>query len=138
MKKHAQNKIKTNAHQRERYIRWQNYRITQLSFSINLFLSFAAASLAYAINIKLENKAHADMPIDPVIICWAYSALIGCLAMISKLCDYRYTARKIKHGGAGYKFMANHCGHFTWGWFWGLVVTYAIGGYLFVGGIINN
>lgn len=38
-----------------RYVRWQDHRITQLSFAANLFLGFAVASLAYAINLKLEN-----------------------------------------------------------------------------------
>lgn len=35
----------------ERYVRWQDYRITQMSFAINLFLGFAVASLAYIINL---------------------------------------------------------------------------------------
>jgi hypothetical protein len=39
----------------ERYLRWQEYRINQLSFAINLFLSFAVASIGYAINLKLSS-----------------------------------------------------------------------------------
>lgn len=57
--------------QQERYVRWQDYRITQLSFSINLFLGFAVASLAYAINLKLGPQPHSAIPLVTVILWWA-------------------------------------------------------------------
>jgi hypothetical protein len=90
----------------ERYIRWQDYRITQLSFAINLFLGFAVASLAYAINLKLEGKTHGNVPLETTIIWWAISAAFGGVATMSKLLDYRHTARKIKDGGCFNSFMA--------------------------------
>lgn len=121
-----------SAEQKERYIRWQDYRINQLSFSINLFLGFAVASLAFAVNIKLENKPLGILPIEPVILCWAYCTGVGCIATISRLLDFRYTTRKIKDGGAFNAFMAKYCGPVTWGFFWGEVLTYAIGGCLFI------
>jgi hypothetical protein len=120
----------------ERYVRWQNYRITQLSFAINLFLGFAVASLAYIINLKLEQKAHGSIQLETVIIYFAVSALLGCIATMSKLLDYRYTARKIKDGGRFNAFMARYCGPVTWGCFWGQVVSYTIGAYLFIHGAL--
>lgn len=117
---------------RERYVRWQGYRITQLSFSVNLFLGFAIASLAYAINVKLEHKSHASIPLETVIYWWTASAVFGAVATITKLLDYRYTALKIKDGGLFNAFMASYCGPSTWGMFWCQVASYAIGAYLFI------
>lgn len=126
-----------DADQKERYIRWQDYRVTQLSFSINLFLGFAIASLAFIINIKLESKPHGAIPVEMVMNLWVASAVLGCFATLSKLLDYRYTTQKIKDGGAFNTFMAKYCGPVTWGCFWGQITVYAIGAYLFVAGVAN-
>lgn len=123
--------------QQERYVRWQDYRITHLSFAINLFLGFAVASLAYAINLKLENKPHGSLPLETTILWWAASAAFGCIATMSKLLDYRYTARKIKDGGSFNTFMAMYCGPVTWGSFWVQVVTYATGASIFILSVVN-
>ncbi|MPY01358.1 hypothetical protein [Salinivibrio sp. VYel4] len=123
--------------QKERYVRWQNYRITQLSFSINLFLGFAVASLAYAINLKLSSEADPAVPLGCVIILWSVSAAFGCAATVSRLLDYRYTAKKIKEGGGLNAFMAKWCGPITWGFFWVQIFTYAVGAYLFIQGVVN-
>lgn len=123
--------------QKERYVRWQNYRITQLSFSINLFLGFAVASLAYAINLKLGEVTHQALPLNCVIIVWSVSAGLGCVATVSRLLDYRYTARKIKDGGYFNTRMAKCCGPVTWGCFWLQIIAYAIGAYLFIQGVVN-
>lgn len=122
----------------ERYVRWQDYRITQLSFAINLFLGFSVASLAYVINLKLEIKPHSDIPLELVIIWWAVSAGFGCFATMSKLLDYRHTARKIKDGGRFNTFMAKWCGSVTWGSFWVQVISYSVGAYLFIIGVIHT
>src|SRR5229473_6544650 len=103
-----------DADQNERYVRWQNYRITQLSFSINLFLSFAIASLAFVINIRLDNKPHDTIAIDLILACYAASAALGCIATLSRLLDFRYTAQNIKNGGAFNAFMATYCSPVTW------------------------
>lgn len=123
--------------QQERYVRWQDYRITHLTFAINLFLGFAVASLAFAISLKLENKSHSSIPFDTTIIWWSVSAAFGCVATMSKLLDYRYTAKKIKDGGSLNSFMAKWCGHITWSSFWIQVVAYSVGAYLFIDGVIN-
>lgn len=123
--------------QRERYVRWQNYRITQLSFAINLFLGFAIASLAYAINLKLENVAHHGIPLEIVIVWWSVSAALGSLATVSRLLDYRYTTKKIKENGRFNTFMAKWCGPATWGCFCVQIASYTVGAYIFIVGVIN-
>lgn len=121
---------------KERYVRWQDHRVAQLSFSINLFLGFSVASLAYIINLKLSGN-ESNLPINLVMMLWAISALLGCMATISRLLDYRYTARKIKSGGKFNVFMAKHCGPVTWGCFWSQVIAYTTGSILFISGVLN-
>ncbi len=124
--------------QKERYVRWQNYRILQLSFSINLFLGFAVASLAYAINLKLSsNLGNPDLLIF-IIKWWSWSAAFGCLATVSRLLDFRFTAKKIKFGGGFNAFMSKWLGTVTWGAFWGQLLTYVGGAYFFISGIVNT
>ena len=124
--------------QKERYVRWQDYRITQLSFSINLFLSFAVASLAYVINLKLnEHTQNSDLLVF-IIKWWSWSAVFGCLATVSRLLDFRYTAQKIKFGGGFNAFMSKWLGPVTWGAFWGQLLTYIGGAYFFITSVVNT
>lgn len=124
--------------QKERYVRWQNYRITQLSFSINLFLGFAVASLAYVINLKLTTTSNNSEFLIFIIKWWSWSATLGCLATISRLLDFRYTAKKIKFGGGFNIFISKWLGGITWGAFWGQLITYIGGAYCFISVIINS
>jgi hypothetical protein len=94
---------------------------------IIIFLGFAVASLAFAIKVKLEHKLHDTKAIETAIYCWAACAVLGCIGTLSKLLDCRYTARKIRDGGAFNTRMAKYCGPVTWGCFWGQVISYAIG-----------
>jgi len=119
---------------KERYIRWQSYRIAQLSFSINLFLGFSVASLAYIINLKLGDKL---IESNTIIIIWSVSALLGCLATISRLLDYRYTTLKIAKKTCFNQFMAKYCGPVTWGLFWSQILSYGIGALFFIFVVIN-
>ena len=119
--------------QKERYVRWQNYRINQLTFSINLFLGFAVASLAYVINIKLNSEQGlSNIEFFLPIYWWSASAVLGTIASLSRLFDFRYTARKIKDSSACDKVKAKFFGRVTWIAFWGQVITYIIGGYFFI------
>ncbi len=126
-----------NNNDNDRYVRWQNNRISHLSYSINLFLGFAVASLAFAISFKLNKNISINIPINLIIICWSYSAFIGCAATVTKLIDYRCTASKIRKPGKINTFIAKHCGTLTWGLFWSQIITYIIGSYFFITSLIN-
>jgi len=123
--------------QKERYVRWQNYRITQLSFSINLFLGFAVASLAYAVNIKLLSVDGLD---KSAVMCsiywWSGSAILGCVATVSRLLDFRYTARKIKNSSRCDKCAAKVFGKLTWFAFWVQLTSFLVGGFQFVSNVV--
>jgi len=115
-----------------RYPRWQDYRIRQLSFSINLFLSFSVASLAYAINLKMQHPADLDLPLRAVIQIWGLSSALGILATISRLLDFRYTARKLRGARKCDGIMASWCGPVTWGLFWSQILSFVFGALMFV------
>lgn len=123
---------------KERYVRWQNYRINQLSFSINLFLSFAVASLAYVINLKFTKTPIAVSQAELVITIywWSASAALGTIATLSRLLDFRYTARKIKDSSVCDKCLAKILGKITWGTFWAQTITYVFGGYYFIVNVV--
>ena len=116
---------------KERYVRWQNYRISHLSYSINLFIGFAVASLAFVISLKLSKSIPTSLPINLIIICWAYSAFVGCAATITKLIDYRCTAAKIKKQTPLNTKIATYIGSITWGLFWSQIIAYMAGSYFF-------
>lgn len=127
-----------NQEQKERYVRWQNHRIAQLSFSINLFLGFSVASLAYLINLKLSSENQHQELLTYSIKWWSWSAALGCIATVSRLLDFRYTAKKIKNGGAFNSFMAKWLGPATWSAFWAQLPTYVTGSYFFINGIVGT
>jgi hypothetical protein len=114
-----------------RYVRWQDYRIKQLSFSINMFLGLAVASLGFAFKARLEDRVPIVIVLLPIIL-WAISVFSGCVAMLSRLVDFRHTARKIKNGGELNTFIAKWSGQVTWAAFWAQILTYLIGAWLFV------
>lgn len=120
-----------NPEQRERYVRWQNHRVSQLSFSINLFLGFSVASLAYVINLLL-NSEKGNTVLECVLITWAFSAVAGCIATVTRLLDFRYTASKIRSPNGCNKFLAAHLGKVTWGMFWLQIILYPFGAYHFI------
>ncbi|MFA5422911.1 MAG: hypothetical protein WC374_03550 [Phycisphaerae bacterium] len=115
---------------KQRYIRWQDYRIKQLSFAINLFIGLAVASLGFVINIKLSEKSIDSLSL--VIILWAVSILFGVISTIVRLIDFCYTARKIKDKNKFNTFMAKRCGCVTWVTFIFQVVAYMIGAGFFI------
>jgi hypothetical protein len=121
---------------RERYIRWTDHRINHLSYSINLFLGFAVASVAYCVNLKIDGKLLGSCSLDASLILFGISALFGSLATVTKLLDYRYTARRIKDGGVFNELMASHIGSFTWAFFWLQLAVYAAGAFVFIRGAV--
>ena len=82
--------------QRERYVRWQEYRMTQLSFAINLFIGFAVASIAYVIEMKLELKPHGSIPLETVIILFGSSAYLVLLRPYRNFWTIDSQQRKLK------------------------------------------
>lgn len=116
--------------QRESFIRWQDYRIKHLSFSINLFLGFAVASLGYLVSSQDSTVLYG--PARLILAWWAVSASAGVLATISRLVDFRYTTKRVRAGRKGYLCLTALFGHATWILFGCAVCSYCIGAWLFI------
>ncbi len=123
----------------ERFVRWQGYAIAQLTFSINLFLGFAAASLCYGFSILRGDNFNLSGIYEVIFICslvsLCISLLCGAGAVVSRLMDFRLTARKIKsekehtpENVAGvFKHKAKALGEATWRLFWTEIIFLSIG-----------
>ncbi len=99
--------------QTQRYIRWQDIRIRQLSFSINMFLGLAVASLGFSINVTMEYRIPLLVILIPFFL-WLVSGISGCIATLSRLVDFRYTAKKIKEGDETNTSISKGAGPVTW------------------------
>jgi hypothetical protein len=111
----------------QRYIRWQNYRITQYSLAINLFLTFAVAALGFTLTL-LKEASFAPPPGTGWLLRYAihsFSASItfGALATLSRLLDFRCTAIVIQKKYADWRqitanFLANSLCGASWSLFY--------------------
>ena len=69
---------------RESYLRWQGMAITQLGYSINLFLTLAGATLAFAAKTMMESKA--VLPSPPRSLFHASLPALGLSIVAARLC----------------------------------------------------
>jgi hypothetical protein len=81
----------------ERFTRWQNNAITQLTFSINVFLGLAAAVLGYAVSLLTSDKfafnGISRFLFAGAMLCQLFSLLAGIVVVITRTLDFRLTAR---------------------------------------------
>src|SRR5437660_8960310 len=83
----------------ERFVRWQKYLIDQMTFAQNLFLGLSVGALAFGVTLVKENGF--SLPAGPRaclfvgLIALSLSSVAGCLAVVSRLLDFRNTVRKI-------------------------------------------
>jgi len=118
----------------ERMIRWQDYRIQHLSFTINLFLTFGIALIGFCFS-KLVDPNEYLRPIIPYIKIVAfivgYSIFLGIIATITRLIDFRATFTKIQGREIGIKrkrinFISKYIGNLSWGFLWGQIIVLLI------------
>ena len=121
--------------ERDSFVRWQEFRIAQLSFSINLFLGFAVASIAYLVvtNANVQASGHMLAPqFFMSFFWWVASAGAGVLATVTRLVDFRFTAKRIRSGRKGYECVLWLAGHGTWVLLGVSLASYCIGAWWFV------
>jgi len=111
----------------ERYIRWQDYRITQFSFAINLFLTFAVAALGFCLTLVKDSgftpPIGSGLLLRHSVFSFAGSIVFGSLATLSRLWDFRFTAIKIRKSYDGFRqraaeFLAKWLGGVSWSLFY--------------------
>ncbi len=123
--------------ERDSFVRWQAYRIGHLSFSINLFLGFSVASIAYVVTASDSAQSNGHQLSPEMLISlywWVVSAAAGVMATMSRLIDFRYTAKRVRNGRKGYKCTTWLAGHSTWIFFGVALASYCIGVWYFVSG----
>jgi hypothetical protein len=128
----------------EKFIRWQGRAITQLSYSINLILSFSVAAVGFGVSLLLNENYNPTL-------CQAYafytslllllvSVAFGVLCTINRLRDFRATKeitnikRKDENSPelAGLREFTNKLGNRTWGIFWWQIGTFTAGIFIMV------
>jgi len=86
--------------EKERFVRWQDYRITQFSFAINLFLSFSVAALGFCLTLIKDPTFVPPNGMGYLLrnsaIGLTCSIIFGSLATFSRLWDFRCTVIKIR------------------------------------------
>src|SRR5437764_1148008 len=89
----------------DRFVRWQGYALAQLTFTINLFFATALAVLGYDLSVASTFRAASTdwIPCCLLVSSGLLSASLvaGIGAVISRLFDFRLTARKVRSGDLG-------------------------------------
>ena len=122
----------------DRYIRWQSYTISQLTFALNLFFGMSAGSLAFAFTLIKDKEfiltgcPRLFFQISLISLCVAI--LTSCGAVVSRLLDFRFTARKIRSDETAnneesgvYNYKSKILGNLTWRLFWLQLASLSIG-----------
>ena len=123
--------------EKDRYVRWQDYRITHFSFCINLFLTFAVAALGFCL-ILIKDPAFVPSrgtghALYCSVISFASSIIFGTLATLSRLLDFQCTAIKIKKKYSDWRqltaaFLAKQLGRVSWSLFYLQLAALSYGG----------
>jgi len=123
----------------EKFIRWQSIAITQLSYSINLILTFSVAAIGFAVSLLLnESFKPSDCQEHSFIlslIILLLSGAFGIWCTINRLRDFRATARianlKRKEGNEAelteLRILTKRLGEKTWGIFWWQIGSFSAG-----------
>jgi hypothetical protein len=114
----------------DRYIRWQGQAITQLSVAVALISGLSVSSLAVGFSL-LQNKDFVPCGAFKAMFALSFpllllAALFSCFAVVSRLLDFRLTARKVRKGkNPDYSrpltilwLGPGAYGLITWGMFW--------------------
>jgi hypothetical protein len=86
----------------EPYTRWQGFRINQLGVCISLFLTFAVATLGFSINLLIQptyamTECFAKVFFSLSLAAGLLSVLLGSMACLTRLADFRKTAKVARH-----------------------------------------
>jgi hypothetical protein len=128
----------------EKFIRWQGIAITQLSYSINLILTFAVAAIGFSVSLLLnENFKPTSYQAYAILISLLLLLISGALGIwctINRLRDFRATAKitnlKRKEGNevelSVLRALTMKLGKKTWGIFWWQIGTFSAGVFVLV------
>ena len=128
----------------QRYSRWQGLAIAQLTVAVALISGLSVAGLGLGMSL-LQNKEF--MQVQPYKLAFGCSmlllllaALFSCSAVITRLLDFRLTARKVrKDRNPKYDrpltifwLGPEPYSRATWGLFWACCLSFAVGAVVLV------
>ncbi len=127
--------------QRERFVRWQGITMQQLSYAINLFLTFTLASIGFILHLLIG--ATADLATwqfclyGLALFFLVISGALGIACTIIRLKDFRTTTkianpRIENHEKCEARLYAKWLGKITWCLFRFQVATFAVGVFLLI------
>lgn len=84
----------------DRYNRWQGLAIAQLSVAVALISGLSVSGLAVGLSL-LQNKEFVPGGAFKGMFMWSFpilllAALSSCISVVSRLLDFRLTARKVR------------------------------------------
>ena len=120
----------------ERFIRWQANTMAQLSATLSLLAGLALGGLGFLFALA-RDQSFTPTGINAVLFLVAIgaffvAAVAGITAFVTRLLDFRLTARKTKSGGTVAEPLtmfgteASAFGRLTWFLFWILLIAMAI------------
>ncbi len=121
------------------FVRWQSITIGQLTYAINLILSFSVATLGFQVTLLLSDKfkpvSWQKCSFSLSLFLLFASIILGVLVVINRLRDFRATtkaARKREEGALEkdieqYQILYRKLGKSTWYLFWWQLGTFSVG-----------
>jgi len=80
----------------ERYNRWQGFAITQLSVAVSLISGLSVAGLGFGASLLSNESQASTLLVLSSMFCLCISAFCSCGAVVTRLLDFRLTARKVR------------------------------------------
>jgi hypothetical protein len=128
----------------ERYSRWQGLAIAQLSIAVALISGLSVAGLGAGLSLLQNKDFYLSQPYNCIfavsLILLLIAAFFSCGAVITRLLDFRLTAREVRKKqrpeynkpltifGSG----SEDYSHATWRLFWSSCAAFALGAILLV------
>jgi cytoskeletal protein RodZ len=121
----------------------------QLTFVLNMFFGLSVGALAFSFSLVRDKEfllsACPKLTFQIGLISLCIAVFVSCAAVMSRLFDYRYTAKKIRSDekeeveeSAVYKYKSSFLGRLTWRLLWVQVVTLGIGLLGLVVGVLSG
>lgn len=119
----------------ERFIRWQTQTISQLSTALAVFSGLSVAGLGFLFSLLRDSK-FTPTGIMALLFLFAILSLLtaslsGSAALVTRLLDFRLTAKKVRNTGdeplTFFGTDSSGYGRATWRLFWTLIISFCVG-----------
>lgn len=119
----------------DRFIRWQGQTMAQLSIALSVISGLSIAGLGFSLSLLRQDDFNPSGVYAVLFLVALATSFIasaaGIAALITRLMDFRLTARKVRAGSADEPLTlfgtdASNYGRATWRLFWAMVVCFAL------------